>query len=482
MHYSMLTCQILKARKFLHSYNLTILIVFFIIILNSGCKPEPGKPEEEYILYIKGKSNIGKTIEDGTTAYFVEQGRTDTLFKTMRNEEAAIKIHAEEGERIQGTAGKENKGHEAVNAAVTVNKDLDLPLVMPGKDHDIHVEYTLTTQGQTATLEWGSEEENESVTYDINVNGNGHQDVGPKTINVGTTPVTENRVLTANDWTGDAQYHVTDQDDGTDIAGALVTTSQNKSGTTNSSGIVTLIGYIIDENLIHTIIRSREQPIASNGTRTDTLTTTIGALDNGLNYDLLLQTSMYNDESFRTHVNGGKEWNYSESGDRTMNINGITRSLDLSQGTYADDLTPEEMQAIRDRMELFDQDFWNRATGLVILDVNHTETPNYNTSAGSINIFYDRTEPQPGNTHYQISTTRDDTYDHGIGFVSQGIPFFLGQFSAEVLHAADWVSDYNGGSGDLVGHDENGNNPYFAREDDLVVNMTYVGGKAPKNE
>jgi len=463
---------------------------------------------------------------------------------------------------------------------------------------------TLNTSGQTITYNWTSTQATENITYDINVSGSGHQDVPAKSVSVGTA-LTENRTLTANDWAGDITYNIKDQNS-QNVSGALVATSQSKSGTTNTSGNVTLLNYIITENTfseplatsishtvsktgyttkngsanintgannvnetieeiaansfsesvvfadqtadeydnglvfiiktlndgqehaynvtdaqhvqnitltgdydtstpielyytttsataqgkeakILTVVRSRKQPTASNGSRTTTLTTTINdlftpSISGDTAWVLSLDTDMYNDVSFRTHVNGGKEWVYSSGGNRAMNIYGLTRSLDLSAGTYADDLTPEEKQAIRDRAALFDQDFWNRGTGLVILNANFIESANYNTSAGSINIFYDRTEQQPGNTHYQVSTTRANTYDHGIGFVPRGTVMYLGQLTGETIQAVDWIfDDTSGGILGVYNHDQNGN-PYLEREDDLVVNMTYVGGKAPKNE
>ena len=105
---------------------------------------------------------------------------------------------------------------------------------------------TLTTSGQTVTFTWDSEQETETVTYDVIVTGNGHQDIGSKQTTVGTTR-TVNETLTANNWTGDVTYHVEDQD-GASVSGASVSTSQSKSGTTDGSGNLTLTGYSIDEN------------------------------------------------------------------------------------------------------------------------------------------------------------------------------------------------------------------------------------------
>jgi hypothetical protein len=454
------------------------------------------------------------------------------------------------------------------------------------------------------TYHWTSEHETETITYDINPTGTGHQDVAAKQTSVGASKSID-ETLVANDFSGDITYTIKDQDS-QNVSGANVSASQGKSGTTNTSGNVTLTAFTIAENnysepvstaishtvskegyltkngsanintgtnnvnetieeiaansfsesvvfanqtadeydnglvfiiktlndgqehaynvtdaqhvqdvtltgdydgstqiqlyytntsaaaqgkeaKILTVVRSRRQPTASNGSRTTTLTTTINdlftpSISGDTAWVLSLDTDMYNDVSFRTHVNGGKEWVYSSGGNRAMNIWGITKEVDLSAGTHGADITASELQAIRERAALFDQDFWTRGTGLVILNVNFVETATYHPTAGSINLFYDRTEPQPGKGHLQISTTRANTYDLGDGHVPYGTAMYLGQFAEEAIQAVDWIFDYNGGCGDIADTDDNGNNPYFKRQDDLIVNMTYVGGKAPKNE
>jgi len=463
---------------------------------------------------------------------------------------------------------------------------------------------TLNTSAQTVTYHWTSEHETETITYDINPTGTGHQDVAAKQTSVGASKSID-ETLVANDFSGDITYTIKDQDS-QNVSGANVSASQGKSGTTNTSGNVTLTAFTIAENnysepvstaishtvskegyltkngsanintgtnnvnetieeiaansfsesvvfanqtadeydnglvfiiktlndgqehaynvtdaqhvqdvtltgdydgstqiqlyytntsaaaqgkeaKILTVVRSRRQPTASNGSRTTTLTTTINdlftpSISGDTAWVLSLDTDMYNDVSFRTHVNGGKEWVYSSGGNRAMNIWGITKEVDLSAGTHGADITASELQAIRERAALFDQDFWTRGTGLVILNVNFVETATYHPTAGSINLFYDRTEPQPGKGHLQISTTRANTYDLGDGHVPYGTAMYLGQFAEEAIQAVDWIFDYNGGCGDIADTDDNGNNPYFKRQDDLIVNMTYVGGKAPKNE
>jgi hypothetical protein len=239
------------------------------------------------------------------------------------------------------------------------------------------------------------------------------------------------------------------------------------------------------EDKILTVTRSYEQPTASNGNRNTTLTTTIGELFNqtpDTTWILSLDKNLYDNEAFKTHVAGGKEWNYSENGQRTMTINAITRSVDISEGTYEDDLTTQEMQALRERTQLFNQEFWNRETGLKILNVNQEEPNTYQTSAGNINAFYDRTETQPGNVHYQVETSRYMTYDAGDGFVPHGTEMYLGQLTEETIQAVSWIFDYsNIGCSDVYEHDEN-NKPSITWDDPLIVPFTYVGGKAPKPE
>lgn len=236
------------------------------------------------------------------------------------------------------------------------------------------------------------------------------------------------------------------------------------------------------EAKVLTVTRSYEQPTASNGSRSTTLTTTIEDIFNGI-YDvthiLSMNTSLFDNSSFTTHVGGGNEWNYSEGGKRTMNVREITREVDLSAGSYGANITAEELQAMKDRTALLGQGFWNRGTNLNILNVNISESANYQNSAGNVNIFFDRTEEQPGNSHAQKSTSRSRTYDFGIGFVPNATPIFLGQFTEETLQAEAWIYDDTGGVTGVYNHDSEGN-PSLVREDDIVVLFTYVGGKAPQ--
>jgi len=127
--------------------RMAVMAVFVIMLLSSGCKPDPenhDQPDQDYTLTIQGTSNIDKKIQDGTTAWFVEQGRNDTTFKSMQNEQASIKLHAAEGRTIQGTAGiKENNGHNATKQAVYLEENTTLPLIMTAKQHTITINYTI---------------------------------------------------------------------------------------------------------------------------------------------------------------------------------------------------------------------------------------------------------------------------------------------------------------------------------------------------
>lgn len=85
-----------------------VVITFLTVVLLSGCKPQPDDPikqDQDYTLTIQGTSSLDKKIQDGTTAWFVEKGKTDTTFKALQNEQASLKIHAAEGRSVQGTAG-----------------------------------------------------------------------------------------------------------------------------------------------------------------------------------------------------------------------------------------------------------------------------------------------------------------------------------------------------------------------------------------
>ena len=231
------------------------------------------------------------------------------------------------------------------------------------------------------------------------------------------------------------------------------------------------------EAKVLTVTRSYEQPTASNGNRNTTLTTTIGDLFNqtpDTTWILSLETNLYDNEAFKTHVGIGAEWNYSENGQRTMTINAITRKLDLGTGTYGDTLTQEELQYLRDRTQLFNQEFWNRGTGLKILNVDLEEPDSYQTSAGNINICYDPTDPQPGASTSQKETTRPYTYDSGLGHA----PDMIQAITEETIQATLPIGDYNGSIQDIYGVDQN-DKPFIEWEDPLIVYSTYIGGKGP---
>jgi hypothetical protein len=108
---------------------------------------------------------------------------------------------------------------------------------------------SLPTSGQTLIYTWNSAVESENVKYDINVTGSGHIDPVEATVVVGITPVTENVILTANDFSGNIAFHVTDSISGTAINDASISTDQSKNGVTNISGDATITGYAIDENI-----------------------------------------------------------------------------------------------------------------------------------------------------------------------------------------------------------------------------------------
>jgi len=236
------------------------------------------------------------------------------------------------------------------------------------------------------------------------------------------------------------------------------------------------------EDKILTITRSYEQPTASNGDRNTTLTTTIQELFNNNDQDttwiLSMDKTLYEDIAFRTHVAGGSEWVYEENGQRTMNTAQIQQSYN-HDGTYNNDLTTTEKEELEKRANLFNQEFWKRKTGLTILKVNLTKPTTRNVIPGRVDYFYFRDEPQPGNGHYQLATTRPYTYDYGMGFVPRGTSEYLVQFTEECVQATSWIFDDAGGVTGVYAHDEN-NNPYLVREDDLIVPFTYVGGHAPK--
>jgi len=234
---------------------------------------------------------------------------------------------------------------------------------------------------------------------------------------------------------------------------------------------------------IMTVIRSYQQPVASNGSNSSKLATTIEDFFTPNITDdntWVLSLNNDNDANFYGHLGIGQEWNYPHdaSGPRTMNINIVNRELDLGTGTYGANITTEESQEAYKRANLFDQSFWNRGTGLVILDVNIDDTPDYKTTAGHVNIFFDRTDGQPGNDHSQKKTTRNFTYDFARANTPQ-VPGFTGAFTEEVIQAVDQIGDVGGNIQDLYHIDGQGN-INLVRDDELVVNMTYVGGQAPQ--
>jgi len=151
-----------------------------------------------------------------------------------------------------------------------------------------------------------------------------------------------------------------------------------------------------------------------------------------------------------------------------MNVNIITREYNSSTGVYGANITQEELEAARAGSNLLDEAFYQRATGLNLLVMKNHETPNYNTSAGFINTYFNRDDDQPGNGHFQIATTASNTWDHATANamnLSQE-----GQLAGEILQAKSFVGDYNDMIGDLF---------YLYglhREDDFFVNMTYSAG------
>ncbi len=115
-------------------------------LLQSCQEEEKPKPEQHYTLTIEARSSIDKKIQDGTIAYFVATGSTDTAFAATRDEQATIKLLAKGGRSIDGTAGlKENPGHDATHQRTTIKGDKELHLTMDAKRHRLTINYRIRT-------------------------------------------------------------------------------------------------------------------------------------------------------------------------------------------------------------------------------------------------------------------------------------------------------------------------------------------------
>jgi hypothetical protein len=167
-------------------------------------------------------------------------------------------------------------GNNAVNEKLTPNVPayshiLTVNLISDEAGHEVKdspISFTtslgtsiLTTSIQTVTHTWTSEMETENVFFDISVTGSGHADSLDANASVGTTPVTRNITLAGKDYTGNISFNVKDSDTEANIEGAAITTAQDKSGSTDASGNLTLTGYVINEN-------TYSEPVATNITYT----------------------------------------------------------------------------------------------------------------------------------------------------------------------------------------------------------------------
>jgi hypothetical protein len=234
------------------------------------------------------------------------------------------------------------------------------------------------------------------------------------------------------------------------------------------------------EDLVHTIVADYQQPIASNGCRDDTLTTTLEALDGGVKYDLVMQTSVYDDADFRIMVGGGREWNGQVNGHRGMTRVIVTqRASDLVQTgpdaweyVYTDDLTTDELNALRERSALFDQGFMNRGIGYVIMESLEQEvetvlSSNYAKARIMYNLTIDSRNYHSGS---------GDTYYYGSCSVQDWMNVIT--LSTEWFEAVAWPATTH--TSGVVGH--TGPTPYLTSlgEDVATVNFTYKGGQAPR--
>ena len=198
---------------------------------------------------------------------------------------------------------------------------------------------TYAVTNQSLTRSWTDTNPAASVTYDINVNGVGHQDVGPKTVSVGTT-LTENRTLTANDFTGDVAYNVKDGV-GQNVAGALVSASQSKSGTTGTNGNVTLLGFVLDENLYSEPVSTNiNHAITKTGYTPKNGSASINAGANSVNEVIQQIINSYNLDLVMTDVTGdnllvGKTVNVREPDGDIQSVAVAGKHTPIAiQGTY----------------------------------------------------------------------------------------------------------------------------------------------------
>jgi hypothetical protein len=188
-------------------------------------------------------------------------------------------------------------------------------------------------------------------------------------------------------------------------------------------------------------------------------------------------TSLYDDSDFRARVNGGKEWNGQVGGHRGMTREILTQRItgllpDFSDYIYADDLTADELNALRERSALFDPGFMGRGTGYNVMRSQEQEVPTVGSNTNKVRIFFDSSAssgngPPSGNTYNYRNAHVSD-----IGHIAT--------LSVEWVEAVAYPTEVGGTSSPLIGH--SGFTPYLTSlgEDVVMTNFTYKGGQAPR--
>ena len=287
----------------------------------------------------------------------------------------------------------------------------------------------------------------------------------------------------ADTWINEGTYHIR-TNDGIEHTFPITSGVQTFTVTGNYDGSTPVKTWVEEvtgfENLVQTYVASQEQPIASNGTRSDTLNTTLGALDGRIVYNLVMDTDVFNDDDYRARVNGGKEWNGEVNGHR-----GMTRELlmqrvvgvlpDYSGYVYADDLTENEKTALRENSALFDQNFMNRDIGYVIMESQEQEvqTDDWN-NPNKVKIAFDTRGP-PGNVHVSSGT---HTYDAGRGTVPDEL--YTISLTEEFVEAIIWPTEVGGSSTGMYEHIIFSPQLTQLGENVSITNLTYKGGQAPR--
>ena len=129
-----------------------VLIAGQLFLTNCDKKTPPTPNNKQYTLEVQVDTENADKKPKGT-AYFVEQGTTDTTFyNNITNGSFTKTITTKEGTTIKANIGtKENKGYEATNKSISINTNTNAHLTQPLKEH-IWEEYISANEDGTPVV------------------------------------------------------------------------------------------------------------------------------------------------------------------------------------------------------------------------------------------------------------------------------------------------------------------------------------------